>query len=82
MFKMFPHVEAFWKNARMAEIAELATQKAKEAMMKEQNNNSILEEIKEEENDFENKRGKTHFQMVNTSIFIESTYSITNRNTG
>ena len=61
MFKMFPHVEAFWKNARMAEIAELATQKAKEAMMKEQNNTSILEEIKEEENDFENKRGKTLF---------------------
>ena len=35
MFKMFPHVEAFWKNARMHEIAELATQKAKEAMMKD-----------------------------------------------
>ena len=30
IFKMFPQVEAFWRNARMAEIAELATQKAKE----------------------------------------------------
>ena len=25
IFKMFPHVEAFWKNAKMVEIAELAT---------------------------------------------------------
>ena len=46
-FKMFPHVEAFWKNARMAEIAELATANAQEKL--KDPGLTLLEEIKEEE---------------------------------
>ena len=32
VFKMFPHIESFWRNARLAEVAELATQKAREGL--------------------------------------------------
>ena len=53
---MFPHIEAFWRNARLAEVAEFATQKAREGL-KEQGN-ALLEEIQEDENEFDNKRGK------------------------
>ena len=31
-FKMFPHIEAFWTNARLAEVAEFATKKARDGL--------------------------------------------------
>ena len=46
--------------------------------MKEQSN-ALLEEIKEEDVDFENKRGKSCLHIFNTAIFVESTYFITKK---
>ena len=58
LFKMFPHVEAFWKNAKMAEVAELATQNA-QAKLADQGL-TLLEEIKEEDIEHNQNRDSTY----------------------
>ena len=47
IFKMFPHVEAFWRNAKMAEVAQVATQNAQAKLVEP--GLTLLEEIKEED---------------------------------
>ena len=58
IFKMFPHVEAFWKNAKMAEVAEFATQNAQAKLVDP--GLTLLEEIKEEDNEHNQNRDSTY----------------------
>ena len=57
LFKLFPHVEAFWRNAKMTEVAEFATQNAQAKLVDQ--GLTLLEEIKEEDNEHNQIRDST-----------------------
>lgn len=76
-FRMFPHIEAFWRNAKIAEVAEVAKKKARDGL-KEQGN-ALLEEIQEDENEFDNKRGEF---LKNLLIWCFRIYILTVKKAG